>query len=239
MVQIAAGTPEHLVKELMLPQFKRLCQDSETDVRVRVAAGFHEFAKCLGDDAALLIDSFVDLVYSGDPEVISSLTAHLAETLECIYGAGRATCTVDSNGNVVQQVRRSIQLLGGHPKTMTSFQNSTSFTQLTRILLACNRLIRNGSNWRCHEQLLAAFACLSQFITNDELCQSFVPMMKEEVVNAVMILPPWPADPSLSISFLSESRALSYCCFTYIGQMDARSETERGCAICSYLLYSK
>ncbi|VDP29053.1 unnamed protein product [Soboliphyme baturini] len=63
-----------------------------------------------------------------------------------------------------------------------SLQN-TSRSQLTRILLACNRLIRNASNWRCHEQYLNALVCLNSCLPEDAICSSFVPMIKEEILN--------------------------------------------------------
>lgn len=109
-----AGTEKF--KTCLLPHFKKLCQDSETEVRRNVATGFHELVKFMGSEAPILIDSFIDLVYSGEPEVchfstivlfherllalfqvIAALTAHLSITLEHLYQVNSRS--VDANGN--------------------------------------------------------------------------------------------------------------------------------------------
>lgn len=97
-MQLASSTPENLMKEFLLPHFKRLCREPDGPVRAHVAAVFHEFAQSLKHDAPLLIDSFIDLSYSGDVEVISHLASHLEETLECIYGTRK-----EANGGEVNQ----------------------------------------------------------------------------------------------------------------------------------------
>jgi hypothetical protein len=100
-MHLLSTPPENLMKGLLLPHFKRLCRDPEPRVRLHVAAVFHEFAQYLKHDSALIIDSFVDLCYCAEPEVIGCLAVHLEKILECVYGKkknGVADGAVGGNG---------------------------------------------------------------------------------------------------------------------------------------------
>lgn len=100
-----------------------------------------------------------------------------------------------------------------------------SHTQLTRILLACNRLIRNCSNWRCHEQYLLAMTCMSKCVSKDVLMSSYVPMIKEEVFNTVRkcrVLISRQLCKFLLMCFL-ESFAMQISSFNYFDSLDERS----------------
>uniref|UniRef100_A0A914WPA6 Uncharacterized protein n=1 Tax=Plectus sambesii TaxID=2011161 RepID=A0A914WPA6_9BILA len=57
-------------------------------------------------------------------------------------------------------------------------------SQLDRILMACNRLIRGTGAWRNHEAFLRNIACIGQVVSGDDLHVAFVPMLKEEVLTA-------------------------------------------------------
>ncbi|VDP47886.1 unnamed protein product, partial [Soboliphyme baturini] len=55
-------------KKILLPLYKRLCQDLDGEVQRLAAFTFHEVASRLADEAPQMIDSFIDLVYSGDAD---------------------------------------------------------------------------------------------------------------------------------------------------------------------------
>uniref|UniRef100_A0A915JHX2 Serine/threonine-protein phosphatase 4 regulatory subunit 4 n=1 Tax=Romanomermis culicivorax TaxID=13658 RepID=A0A915JHX2_ROMCU len=150
-------------KNILLPSYKKLCQDAEMEVKRNVASGFHNVIQMLGFEANQLLDSFIDLVYSGEPEaqVIAALTSNLSLILVHLY-------QVDQRKSAVSDSTDDLCLPYSH-------------TQLTRILLACNRLIRNCSNWRCHEQYLLALSCMYECVSQQVLMTSFWPMLKEEV----------------------------------------------------------
>ncbi|KHJ45417.1 hypothetical protein D918_04154 [Trichuris suis] len=56
-------------------------------------------------------------------------------------------------------------------------------SKITRILLACNRLTHNTSNWRCHENYLLALVTLTECIPEDMLVASFFNVIKDEILH--------------------------------------------------------
>ncbi|KAL1233598.1 Serine/threonine-protein phosphatase 4 regulatory subunit [Trichinella spiralis] len=140
----------------LLPVYRRLCQDTDSEVQKQAALSFHIIAKFFDPHSSELMDCFIDLIYSGD-------TDHLDETLSYMYKTSPPK--KDSE----------IPTHKSHP------------SQLTRVLLACNRLIRNSSNWRCHEQYILALRSLLSCVGEDVLITSFVPMLKDEVLHVQAI----------------------------------------------------
>lgn len=57
-------------------------------------------------------------------------------------------------------------------------------TQLDRILMGCNQLIRSTGCWRSHESLLLSLAVLRQCLPYSQLFLTFVPLLKKEVLTA-------------------------------------------------------
>ncbi|KRY70831.1 Serine/threonine-protein phosphatase 4 regulatory subunit 4 [Trichinella pseudospiralis] len=147
----------------LLPVYRRLCQDTDSEVQKQAALSFHIIAKFFDPHSSELMDCFIDLIYSGDTDVIEGLAKHLDETLSYMYK------TSSSKQDSEIPTHRS------HP------------SQLTRVLLACNRLIRNSSNWRCHEQYILALRSLLSCVGEDVLTTSFVPMLKDEVLHVQAI----------------------------------------------------
>ncbi|KRZ83954.1 Serine/threonine-protein phosphatase 4 regulatory subunit 4 [Trichinella sp. T8] len=143
----------------LLPVYRRLCQDTDSEVQKQAALSFHIIAKFFDPHSSELMDCFIDLIYSGDTDVIEGLAKHLDETLSYMYKTSPPK--KDSE----------IPTHKSHP------------SQLTRVLLACNRLIRNSSNWRCHEQYILALRSLLSCVGEDVLITSFVPMLKDEVLH--------------------------------------------------------
>ncbi|KRZ19666.1 Serine/threonine-protein phosphatase 4 regulatory subunit 4 [Trichinella pseudospiralis] len=148
----------------LLPVYRRLCQDTDSEVQKQAALSFHIIAKFFDPHSSELMDCFIDLIYSGDTDVIEGLAKHLDETLSYMYK------TSSSKQDSEIPTHRS------HP------------SQLTRVLLACNRLIRNSSNWRCHEQYILALRSLLSCVGEDVLTTSFVPMLKDEVLHVVCVI---------------------------------------------------
>ncbi|KRZ74018.1 Serine/threonine-protein phosphatase 4 regulatory subunit 4 [Trichinella papuae] len=147
----------------LLPIYRRLCQDTDSEVQKQAALSFHIIAKFFDPHSSELMDCFIDLIYSGDTDVIEGLAKHLDETLSYMYK------TSPSKKDSEIPTHKS------HP------------SQLTRVLLACNRLIRNSSNWRCHEQYILALRSLLSCVGEDVLITSFVPMLKDEVLHVQAI----------------------------------------------------
>ncbi|KRX80190.1 Serine/threonine-protein phosphatase 4 regulatory subunit 4 [Trichinella sp. T6] len=147
----------------LLPVYRRLCQDTDSEVQKQAALSFHIIAKFFDPHSSELMDCFIDLIYSGDTDVIEGLAKHLDETLSYMYKTSPPK--KDSE----------IPTHKSHP------------SQLTRVLLACNRLIRNSSNWRCHEQYILALRSLLSCVGEDVLITSFVPMLKDEVLHVQAI----------------------------------------------------
>ncbi|KRZ12108.1 Serine/threonine-protein phosphatase 4 regulatory subunit 4 [Trichinella zimbabwensis] len=147
----------------LLPIYRRLCQDTDSEVQKQAALSFHIIAKFFDPHSSELMDCFIDLIYSGDTDVIEGLAKHLDETLSYMYK------TSPSKKDSEIPTHKS------HP------------SQLTRVLLACNRLIRNSSNWRCHEQYILALRSLLTCVGEDVLITSFVPMLKDEVLHVQAI----------------------------------------------------
>jgi hypothetical protein len=58
-------------------------------------------------------------------------------------------------------------------------------SQLDRILLSCNRLLRGSGAWRAHEAYLNGVAVLRTLVPIRELWLSYVPLLKQEVLTAV------------------------------------------------------
>uniref|UniRef100_A0A5S6QE89 TOG domain-containing protein n=1 Tax=Trichuris muris TaxID=70415 RepID=A0A5S6QE89_TRIMR len=164
---VAASIPEYTkllplseFKRSLLPIYRQLCQDTDCEVQKQSAIAFPVIATYFGKAAEELVDCLIDLIYSGDTDVIEGLTKNLGKALQCMY-----TASAGASANVDISSRYSIP------------------SKITRILLACNRLTHNTSNWRCHENYLLALATLTECIPEDMLVASFFPVIKDEILH--------------------------------------------------------
>ncbi|CDW52463.1 Serine [Trichuris trichiura] len=156
-------------KKSLLPIYRQLCQDTDSEVQKQSAIAFPIVTTYFGKTAEELVDCLIDLIYSGDTDldyhvnpfkVIEGLTKNLGSALQCMYTASTA-----ASSNVDISSRYSIP------------------SKITRILLACNRLTHNTSNWRCHENYLLALVTLTECIPEDMLVASFFNVIKDEILH--------------------------------------------------------
>ncbi|CAD5216327.1 unnamed protein product [Bursaphelenchus xylophilus] len=141
-------------EDRLMPLVEKLAQDQDEEVRCTIASGFHEIVR-YGGHSHLLLAPFMELIRSGAVEVVQHLTANLNEILPILY-----------------------QSLQNNPN-----QKTTS-VQLDRILLGCNRLIRNTGCWRSHESYLSNMSVMRHILPTNDLYVSFLPLFKQEVLTA-------------------------------------------------------
>lgn len=70
--------------ERLMPLLGRLCSDGDDEVRGTIAAGFHEIVQMRPDEPAL-VESFIELIRGGAPEVVQQMTDNLNRTLPPLY----------------------------------------------------------------------------------------------------------------------------------------------------------
>ncbi|KAI6228131.1 Serine/threonine-protein phosphatase 4 regulatory subunit 4 [Aphelenchoides besseyi] len=142
--------------ERLLPLLQKFCVDPDEEVRITMAAGYHEIVQLRPDEPALL-NPFIELIRGGCAEVVQHLTGQLDRTLPVLYGVLKQTPT--------------------GPQALNRIQ-------LDRILLGCNRLIRVTGSWRSHEAYLRNLVSLCRLVPTNDLFVSFVPLFKQEVLTA-------------------------------------------------------
>ncbi|KAE9547727.1 hypothetical protein FO519_009061 [Halicephalobus sp. NKZ332] len=141
----------------LLPILEKFTADSDEEVRCTVAAGFHEIVLLKPDEPALL-NVFIELVKSGAVEVVQHLVKNLNKMLPIFYAIARK-----------EQEKK--------PPKVTK-------VLLDRMIVSCNRLVRNTGNWRAHEAYLINLASLKSLVTPNDLLLTFVPVLKQEVLTA-------------------------------------------------------
>ncbi|CAD5212249.1 unnamed protein product [Bursaphelenchus okinawaensis] len=141
-------------EDRLMPILEKLAQDQDEEVRCTIASGFHEIVK-YGGHCHLLLAPFMELIRSGAVDVVQHLTSHLDEILPPLY-----------------------QSLKTNPNS------KITAVQLDRILLGCNRLIRNTGCWRAHESYLLNISVMRHILPTSDLYVSFLPLFKQEVLTA-------------------------------------------------------
>ncbi|KAK0396168.1 hypothetical protein QR680_001602 [Steinernema hermaphroditum] len=141
--------------ERLLPLLEKLASDSDDEVRSAIAAGFHEIV-ALRPDEPTLIPPFIELIRGGASEVVDRITGSLHKILPTLYKCANSQTSA--------------------PKINRS--------QLDRIVIGCNRLIRGTGSWRSHESYLNNISCIRHLVPPCDLYISFLPMLKQEVLTA-------------------------------------------------------
>ncbi|CAK5081152.1 unnamed protein product [Meloidogyne enterolobii] len=108
-----------------------------------------------------LLNSFVELLSSsnGSSEVVQHVTGNLEKILPFLFKE------INSNEN---------------KKNTEKLQ-----TKLNQLIINCNSLLRGTGFWRAHESYLNSIASLKNLLSIREIKQNFVPLLKQEVLNAV------------------------------------------------------
>lgn len=136
----------------LLPFLEMFCTDHDEEVRICIAASYHEIL-IMFPDKTDLIPPFIELLHGGSADVIAKIAHNLSKILPILYD------NVKDNP-------------GG-----------TTVQQLDRLLIGCNQILRTSSSWRSHEALLKSLKTLANCIEEDVIVDTFVPLLKKEVLN--------------------------------------------------------
>ncbi|KAL3084724.1 hypothetical protein niasHT_031609 [Heterodera trifolii] len=158
----------------LLPILEQFCRDSDDEVRSIIASGFHEIvaqrkiapmrskntknSSSISASVPLLLGPFVDLLSSGNADIVQQLTANLHRILPMLYAEISASGT-----------KKRTHLI---------------FAKLDRILVNCNNLMKGSGSWRAHEAYLNGIAVLRNLVSTKDLLSNFVPLLKQEVLTA-------------------------------------------------------
>lgn len=77
---------EHFNERLM-PIMERFCKDNDDEVRSIMASGFHEIVQLLQEQSQneSFVDSFLELMCSGNAKVVQHMAGNLHKTLPILY----------------------------------------------------------------------------------------------------------------------------------------------------------
>nr|XP_002737817.1 PREDICTED: serine/threonine-protein phosphatase 4 regulatory subunit 4 [Saccoglossus kowalevskii] len=134
--------------------FSSLCDDPSKLVRRTMSCGFHEVAKMLGSNVAVIQQELMCLLKDDCTEVLEGLIPHLPETLEML---------AKGSGNVVTESKL------------------TGLNDLVPALMASESLAACSKQWRLHADILTQFSCLPKCLTSDQIYYKFIPMMFKHI----------------------------------------------------------
>ncbi|CAB3404296.1 unnamed protein product [Caenorhabditis bovis] len=135
----------------LAPFVEMFCTDPDEDVRMSIAASYHEILT-LFPDMSELIPPFTELLHSGSPDVIAKVANNMTQILPTLY----------------ENVKKN--------------SNKTSTKHLDRLVLGCNAILRNTSTWRSHDSLLRSIRILPNLVSQDVITDTFVPLLKNEIL---------------------------------------------------------
>ncbi|PAV67591.1 hypothetical protein WR25_02336 [Diploscapter pachys] len=138
----------------LLPIFQSFCTSADDEVRLAIAAAYHEILQ-LNNSSQDLIPPFIELIRGGASEVIAKITFNLDKILPVLYD-----CTKEKRGNSSKVTR----------------------AQIGRILIGCNTVLRSTGSWRSHEAFLTKIMALKSILSPTQLFDNFVPLLKREVL---------------------------------------------------------
>ncbi|CAO4365110.1 unnamed protein product [Caenorhabditis nigoni] len=136
----------------LLPFLEMFCTDHDEEVRISIAASYHEIL-IMFPDKNDLIPPFIELLHGGSSDVIAKISHNLSKILPILY----------------ENVKEN--------------PGKTTIQQLDRLLIGCNQILRTSSSWRSHEALLKSLKALSGCIEEETIVDTFVPLLKKEVLN--------------------------------------------------------
>ncbi|KAL3078094.1 hypothetical protein niasHT_036977 [Heterodera trifolii] len=158
----------------LLPILEQFYRDSDDEVRSIIASGFHEIvaqhkiapmgsknaknSSSISASVPLLLGPFVDLLSSGNADIVQQLTANLHRILQILYAE------ISASG--------------------TKNRTHLIFAKLDRILVNCNNLMKGSGSWRAHEAYLNGIAVLRNLVSTKDLLSNFVSLLKQEVLTA-------------------------------------------------------
>ncbi|ULU05640.1 hypothetical protein L3Y34_017939 [Caenorhabditis briggsae] len=136
----------------LLPFLEMFCTDHDEEVRISIAASYHEIL-IMFPDKDDLIPPFIELLHGGSSDVIAKISHNLSKILPILY------------------------------ENVKDNPGKTTIQQLDRLLIGCNQILRTSSSWRSHEALLKSLKALSGCIEEETIVDTFVPLLKKEVLN--------------------------------------------------------
>ncbi|CAI5442965.1 unnamed protein product [Caenorhabditis angaria] len=152
-----------------------------------------------------LVQPFIELLHSGSTDVIAKVSQNMSTILPTLY-----------------------RIVKENP-------GKTSTSQLDHLIIGCNQILRNHSNWRSHESLLRSLRSITNCVSQDVLIQTFVPMLKREILGVRAIPCRITACESLLflmrnikdenvrkeiVEFLNEELSKHSCCYRRINFID-------------------
>ncbi|KAK6738517.1 hypothetical protein RB195_020552 [Necator americanus] len=139
----------------LLPFVESFATDADDEVRLSLAASYHEILTQHSTKPELL-QPFIDLLRGGSAEVVAKLTFNMDKILPILY-----KCASTSHGNI-----------------------KVTTVQLDRILIGCNQVLRGTGSWRSHAALLENMSVLKSCLSHAQLADTFIPMLQREVLQA-------------------------------------------------------
>uniref|UniRef100_A0A1I7UYS4 TOG domain-containing protein n=1 Tax=Caenorhabditis tropicalis TaxID=1561998 RepID=A0A1I7UYS4_9PELO len=136
----------------LLPFLEMFCTDHDEEVRISIAASYHEILMMFPDKTDL-IPPFIELLHGGSSDVIAKISHNLSKILPILY------------------------------ENVKNDPGRTTVQQLDRLLIGCNQILRNSSSWRSHESFLKSLKVLSNCIEEEVIIDTFLPLLKKEVLN--------------------------------------------------------
>ncbi|CAA91051.3 Serine/threonine-protein phosphatase 4 regulatory subunit 4 [Caenorhabditis elegans] len=127
---------------------------TDHDEEVRVSiASSYHEVLTMFPDKPDLIPPFIELLHGGSSDVIAKISHNLSKILPILYE------------NVKENPGR------------------TTVQQVDRLLLGCNQILRTSSSWRSHEAFLKSLKTLTNCIDEEVIIDTFVPLLRKEVLN--------------------------------------------------------
>uniref|UniRef100_A0A915NPH8 Serine/threonine-protein phosphatase 4 regulatory subunit 4 n=1 Tax=Meloidogyne floridensis TaxID=298350 RepID=A0A915NPH8_9BILA len=160
-----------------------------TCCRRMCAYNFPCIVSVFGQDQQLFCQKLLPILerFCRDPdeEVRSTVASGFHEVLaqrNCFF-EGASTENLKSKQNEQQP-----QLLNSFVELLSSSNGSSETeklqTKLNQLIINCNSLLRGTGFWRAHESYLNSIASLKNLLSIREIKQNFVPLLKQEVLNA-------------------------------------------------------
>ncbi|CAD6199754.1 unnamed protein product [Caenorhabditis auriculariae] len=104
-------------------------------------------------EKSVLLSSFFELLRSGSIDVVAKVAFNLDKMLKDLY------------------------------KTVNEKPGKHSAVQLDRLILGSNNILHNTGSWRSHEALLKSLATLPQCISQRQIVETFIPLLKKETLS--------------------------------------------------------
>ncbi|GMR37069.1 hypothetical protein PMAYCL1PPCAC_07264 [Pristionchus mayeri] len=129
------------------------CIDSDDEVRISIASSFDQLLS-MCKEKKMMIGPFIELVRGGSIEVVAKIASRFSSILPILY-----------------------QSVADSPSS-----ENLSPLSIDRIILGCNQILQSCGNWRAHESLLHSFSSLVSLVDHKTLFNTFVPLLKTQIL---------------------------------------------------------